>query len=372
MNSPYISNMIKDEARKQLIRKIDSSNIIDNIPSDKQYNPTIKNIPAYNENEYRTEFHKIVISSFDRDWYNNTVESPYNFSILLGATSSTSNSVVDKVYKNVSSIGVNNFILPNKKINNHYTSNCSFKPIAHPYLLLSFDSINFTSRGTNKYLNESMGVYTPIVPIYKVNTLDYLEFKNSSFNSKVFSPAPHGFLSQLDIKITNPLGSIVNNNNDVLTIDSIYINNYNYLTLSENDYLIVKTNTYFNNNDFTQGDRIKFKYYKYHDMSFEESYQFNQFINKDAGHIIMDVDKSSSDSINYDLIHIPISADISDSTGNISIDSWFSNFVMKTLGNTAISVNSGKLINMNMQSHIIVSIETLEKNNNILKITNLQ
>ena len=38
---------------------------------------------------------------------------------------------------------------------------------------------------------------------------------------------------------------------------------------------------------------------------------------------------------------------------------------MKILSNVAIADTSGKLINTNTQSHLIVNIKTLEKNDNI-------
>ena len=100
-------------------------------------------------------------------------------------------------------------------------------------------------------------------------------------------------------------------------------------------------------------------------MSYDESSTFNNWINRDSGHYILDIDKSNSATTLYNQIIIPIPASLSRSTGNISVESWFNSFDMKILSNVAIADTSGKLINTNTQSHLIVNIKTLEKNDNI-------
>jgi hypothetical protein len=47
------------------------------------------------------------------------------------------------------------------------------------------------------------------------------------------------------------------------------------------------------------------------------------------------------------------------------VEDWFTSFDMKSLSNIAIQDNGGKLINVSTQSHLIVNIKTLEKNDNI-------
>ena len=100
-------------------------------------------------------------------------------------------------------------------------------------------------------------------------------------------------------------------------------------------------------------------------MSYDESGQFNSWINNVSGHYILDVAKSNSGTDLYNQIIIPIPASLSRSTGNIAVESWFSSFVNKSLSNIAIQATSGKLINVNTQSHLVVNMQTLEKNDNI-------
>ena len=100
-------------------------------------------------------------------------------------------------------------------------------------------------------------------------------------------------------------------------------------------------------------------------MSYDESGIFNDWINRDNGHHILDINKSNNSTILYNQIIIPIPAELSRITGNISVEPWFSSFLTKSLSNIAIEDTSGKIINTNTQSHLVVNIKTLAKNDNI-------
>ena len=80
-------------------------------------------------------------------------------------------------------------------------------------------------------------------------------------------------------------------------------------------------------------------------MSYDESGQFNSWINNDNGHYVLDIAKSNTGTSLYNQLKIPIPASLSRSTGNIAVESWFSSFVTKSLSNIAIADTSGKLIN---------------------------
>ena len=233
----------------------------------------------------------------------------------------------------------------------------------YPYITVSVAGINFSSYGTNKTLNNTLGIFTPLLPLPKsLSDISYLEFKNSSVQKKEYTQNPEGNISRIDLSITTPNGNIVSNLNDVLDIYSIFLNTSNTISLSISDSLIIQTNTYFNNVEFKNNDQIKMKKYIYHNMSYDESGLFNSWINNDNGHYIIDINKSDGSKTLYNQITIPIPASLSRSTGNIAVESWFSSFVTKSLSNIAIQDTSGKLINASTQSHLIVNIKTLAKN----------
>jgi hypothetical protein len=322
--------------------------------------------PNYTLPDTKTKNHIIIINSGDRNWYNYPNESPYNYLVKLGSVPTDQFSTVSHDYKNIVSFSVEKIILPNRPCIQSYMSNVSPHLNDNPYLTVTIQGINFSSYGTNRILNETVGIYTPIIPIPNLlNDLSYLEYKNSSVQKKEYDPTPEGYISNLNLRINNTNGTLASNLHDIQDIYSIFLTPGTTLPLSILDTLTIQTSTYFSNIEVKQNDLICIKNYQYHNMSYDESGIFNKWINRDEGHYVININKSNPTTTLYDQIIIPIPAELSTSTGNIIVDTWFDNFVIKSLSNIAIQDNGGKLINVSMQSHLIVNIKTLEKNDNI-------
>jgi hypothetical protein len=313
--------------------------------------------------ETKVKNHIVVINSIDRNWYGYPNETPYNYLVKLGGSAKDQYSTVSHDYKNVVSFSIEKMILPNRPCIQSYNSNISPRLNDYPYLAVNVTGINFSSYGTNKTLNNTIGIFTPILPVpISLSEISYLEYKNTSIQKKDYTPNPEGYISRIDLAITTPNGIIASNLNDVLDIYSIFLNTSNAIPIGISDSLVIQTNTYFNNIEFKKNDLIQMKNYVYHNMSYDESGQFNSWINRDSGHYIIDIGKSNVGTSLYNQLVIPIPASLSRSTGNIAVESWFSSFVNKTLSNIAIADTSGKLINASTQSHFVVNIKTLEKN----------
>jgi hypothetical protein len=318
------------------------------------------------------ELKAIVINSIDRNWYGYPSETPYNYLVKLGGAPTDQYSIVSHDYKNVVAFSIEKIILPNRPCIQSYNSNISPRLNDYPYITITVAGINFSSYGTNRTLNDTIGIFTPILPIPRqLSDISYLEFKNTTTQKKEYTQSPEGYISRIDLSITSPNGTIASNINDVLDIYSIFLNTSNTVPLSITDSLVIQTNTYFNDVEFTNNDLIRMKNYVYHNMSYDESGIFNNWINRDNGHYILDIGKSNMGTDLYNQIIIPIPASLSRITGNIAVESWFSNFVNKSLSNIAIQDTSGKLINVNTQSHLIVNIKTLEKNDASLFLKDL-
>lgn len=322
--------------------------------------------PDYQSPDTKIKNNIIVINSIDRDWYNYPKETPYNYLVKLGGSSTDKYSTVSQNYNNVIAFAVDKIILPNRACIQSYISNIAPRLNDNPYLALVIKGIDFSSYGTNKTLNETLGIYTPLIPLpITLSDIAYLEFKNTSIQKKEYSPAPEGYISLLDLSITNPKGIIASNLLDVLDIYSIFLNPNNTIPISITDTLIIQTNTFFNAIEFRQNDLIQIQKYQYHNMSFDESNLYNSWINSPNGHYISKITKSNIQTTLYNQIEIPIPADLDRTTGNISVESWFSSFIDKSLTNIAIQDTGGKLINTNTQSHLVVNIKTLAKKDNI-------
>jgi hypothetical protein len=323
--------------------------------------------PDYIPPDTKIKQHIVVINSIDRNWtYSANPETPYRFKVKLGGSSRDRFSIVSQDYKNVIAFSVDKIILSNRVCHVGYTSNLAPRLNDNPYLAVAIKGINFSSYGTNKTLNETLGIYTPIIPLpTTLSDISYLEFKNTSTQRKEYTPAPEGYISLLDISITNPDGVIASNLNDVLDIYSIYLNTSNTVPISTSDTLVIQTSTYFNNAEFRANDLIHIQSYQYHNMSYDESAQFNNWINGSRGHYVLNINKSNPATDLYNQLIIPMPATLSRTTGTLLVDDWFTSFVMKSLSNVAIQDGGGKLINANTQSHMVVNIKTLEKNDNI-------
>lgn len=323
----------------------------------------------YNRDDIKKNIivNNVNINSLDRDWYNNSNSSPFEFSVSFGGYGS--NSIVSMDYKNIISISLDTIISSNRLLDYNYNSNTYVRINDNPYLMASIDNLEFSGRGTNKKLNETMGIYIPFNSISdNVSNVKHLEFKNVTRQVKKFQPTPLSSLSQMDIKITDVMGQIIPTN-DVLAIKGIFSNNNVSATLSKEDYLVIETTTYFTTNEFLLGDKILIKNFQYGDLSYEESYQLNDFMNREAGHSILNVGKSNPSTELYNQIFINIPANNSRITGIFTVESWYSSLMIKHLGDTLVSC-SGKLININRQTHLCFTINTemynSKKINNVL------
>jgi hypothetical protein len=323
----------------------------------------------YNRDDIKKNIivNNVNINSIDRDWYNNTTSSPFEFMVSFGGYAS--NSVISMDYKNVISISLDTIISSNRFLDYNYNSNTYVRINDNPYLMASINNLEFSGRGTNKKLNETLGIYIPFNSISdNVSNVKHLEFKNVTRQVKKFQPTPLASLSQMDIKITDSQGEIIPTN-DVLAIKGIFSNNDDENTLSKTDYLVIETTTYFTTNEFLLGDKILIKNFVYKDLSYEESYQLNDFMNRKEGHYILNIGKSNSNTELYNQIFIQMPANNSRQTGNFTVETWYSSLIQKSLGDTIV-LCSGKLININRQTHLCFTINTemynSKKINNVL------
>ena len=322
--------------------------------------------PDYPNPDLKIKNNIVVINSIDRNWLNYPAETPYNYLVKLGGSSADQFLTVSNNYRNVVAFSIDKIILPNRPAIQSYNSNIAPRLNDNPYLTVSVKGINYSSHGTNRVLNETIGIYTPLIPIPSgLSNISYLEFKNTSTQRKEYTPAPEGYISVLDLAINTPQGTIASNLNDVLDIYSIYLNTSNSVPITTADSLIIQTGTFFNAVEFQPNDLLQIRGYQYHNPSYNESGIFNGWINRLSGHHIIDISKSNPATVLYNQITIPIPAELDRSTGNIAVETWFSDFVIKSLSNVAIQDNGGKLINVNTQSHLVVNIKTVEKNNNV-------
>ena len=235
----------------------------------------------------------IVLSSLDRDWYNNATDiNPFNYVAKIGNyLNNTGNNdlFTMNTIKNIKSIEIVKMILPNKKIIIDY-SNKERATSFEPYILVSLNQNNSTNDGTSDIINKASGVMCVITPISKAfSEVNYLEYKNINGAFKNYYNNPISNLSQLEVEIKTQLNQNPFPVNDVLDISTIYSSGSNL-----NEVLNIKSSTFFDD-QYQVGDIIKIQNYVYRDTNTypNESTSFNNFINRESGHKVIDVKNSN-------------------------------------------------------------------------------
>lgn len=294
----------------------------------------------------------IVINSGDRDWTNsNSSETPYNFRVVFGNNSRYGSSernlniLVNETFKNIDYLSCQNLVISNRE------SVDKFRPSNNPYLLININNIEQVSDSSNSKLQNAISIMTPKIPVSSSSTEDYryLEFGNiNGQNKKVNRNLPY-----MDIQIQSATGYTINGDNyqnDVLSVEQIYYN-------SSNTILEVKTSDYFTSTDFQVGDTVKFDGYLFRDDGYYESALFNNYINRNEGHIIQSISQSNSSLDMYDIINILPAGEFSRSTGNFELLDWFDNLITLTdIDSNIANDDTGKLINNNLQTSIFFKV----------------
>jgi len=324
------------------------------------------------EPQYYIKDHIIVVSSADRDWINRTDENVWNFNVRLGGKGVNNQySMVQNDMHNVISVGIDKLIMTNRALNITY-SNTVADMSTYPYLLVGVENIAGNLNGTNKTIDNAIGIMTHNNGILTKSDSEcnFIEFGNTSALAKEFYNQPIAKLSGLNITINNPLGSVPSPIDDVLNIKSI-----TYLpAVASNlatEYLVVQSVDYFHPEQYKVGDIIKFGDYVYRDTGvYAECSDFNTFINRDNGHRVIAVSTSDSTKTLWNRLYIPTPNSASVSTGNVSAETWFDDLKTKSMDDitTASSVtDSGKLLNYSMQTHMVYKVRSKQKMESFLE-----
>lgn len=315
----------------------------------------------------------LIINSLDRNWSStDSNETPYSFKVYFGNGTTTDHLNIPISLKNIVSIHISKLVIHNKQQDINYQTTLKETNNENPYLLVDLDGYNDTNNGTNKHIDSSTGIMITITPVGSTfSNFKSLEFKNINMSKKVFTSTPLSTLSYLNISIKDQLGEYPTKNiQDVIEIDGIVKSG-----AGSSEYLYIQTKTYFST-EYQTGDKIIIKNYQKIDKdsgnivdTSQNAVQFNAFINRPEGHKIIELTNTNGTPIYKNLIKISKPFNISSSNGTLEDFTYFTSLgTMKTLDLADTSVqqepgNNGKLINVNLQSHLFVIIETVEKQN---------
>lgn len=361
-----------------------------------------EDLVAYKELE-----HNLYIYSADRDWVTNQTENRYNFSVNFDPANNRPgfgySPATNKKFKNIVRIEFVKAIMPvegcdilrKSSANNGGTIDTSLttaNTFAYPYLQVRIPELNNNGYGTNDGINNAFAAisYDAYWASDSTSTVNkgYARFIPKFLKcQKVFYPTPLGTLTKLSFEIQRPDGELVCDSLDTQDVSGFYLSttvSTNYYSTAASGppntnpsaFLWIRTKAYFNRFAFGQGDRIQFKNIDFTSAQKTSaggaaSQQFLEFINRNAGHMIMDIGYSTDGST------FTVGANSVGYANCIIIKNWYpdpatGSTTPKFFGgsNTAentmvaaingVAPSAGRLINLNHQVQIILRVITRE------------
>ena len=285
--------------------------------------------------KYIEKTHYVIVNSLDRNWQGGTSQTRYNFSVNFNKDSENLEAGVQDIYKNVVSIETTMAILPQDSTVVPFDSRVYIDILQYPYLLLNIPELDDVFRGTNSINDKAFSVLifdkqndsqvfssdyitsdaqaTTDSQYHKQYKKSFYKFTPAYFEKKTYYNSPLASLNKMTLNLTMPNGVTVNTLPDVLNISAIGFlptvasgqvlknltdSDFEYAvshdfpnTDGDSRYIKITTSTSFSNKHFNLGDKIIIKGVT--TTSATNSETFTNFINRDEGHYILNLDKST-------------------------------------------------------------------------------
>lgn len=242
-------------------------------------------ILSYKENEYN-----LVIYSADRDWYNNTRENRYNFSVTFNPANNSQgfkySPSANMRFHNIVRIEMVKALVPNESVNTlitntgtgaapTYGTSTNLNVLTEPGIIIRVDELESNVFGTDNQLDRAFATLqydaqwvsdaTTSNPGYLAMIPKFLKCQ------KTYYPTPLATLTKLTIQLQRPNGNLVNDALDTLDISgifastsfipaysssSVYMNAALKDTNNNATFYTIVTKTYFSRFAFAKNDRI--------------------------------------------------------------------------------------------------------------------
>jgi hypothetical protein len=358
--------------------------------------------PKYAE---RTNY--IVINSLDRDWFN-TDETRYHFRVNFRPTDPEFKGAgIQDLYRNVTSVELVNALIPQDCVNIPFDSRVYIDILNFPYLLLQIQEFSDVFRGTNSHNDRAFSVLVydkqhdssvlsldyisgsdtivqtaPKTQFYREYRKTFYKYTPAYFEKKVFFNQPLASLPHMSINLTTPAGENLYTDSDVLTISRVATANLSAVatsleykaavgypgdvltTWNDRQYIRIQTESAFSNKMFRLGDLIRIQGFDCNAVLSVSNARFNEFMNRESGHYILNTDQcnvsipsTSSTNQGYTSnLYIAPPGELNSTNTGVNPNSYYSNLVSS---NPWVQTNS-KLININLQTHLLFKINTRE------------
>jgi hypothetical protein len=358
-------------------------------PRPQEYIIKQEEVVKYKENEVN-----LFINSGDRDWILNRNENRYNFTINFNTVSSNNNSTfspsVKERFRNIVRMELVKIIISAESLDMSYRmiagsptpvldTSRVISVLSYPYIMVRISEWSSNGFGTNANIDNTFGLVQYDQSWKSDNAagnFGYISMTPRYLKAqRIYQPTPLATLQKLSIQIERPDGNPLTQMLDTLDLLGIYLSdsttgsNYSTTGLS-NNYIFIKTQTYFSRFFVGEGDRIQIRSYST-TVKNAAQVDFDNFINNESGHIVVGIGNSTTLSVTdnfntsgYANIIIIRSRFGDPTTGNFA-RSYFSGSqpleeVLMTNLVSQPAISGSALLNTNRQSHFVLRLITRE------------
>jgi hypothetical protein len=354
--------------------------------------------------KYIEKVHYININSVDRNWESSNSETRYNFQVKFNQNQNyQGGATISNTYRNIISVELVSSIMPMDSYVEPFDNRIYMGLSRYPYLLLRIEDLDNVFRGTNNWVDKAFSTMI-FDKVFFTNTLssDYISGSGTSiiqstpkqgfageylrgfmkynpayFEKKKYYNNPLANLNRMSIEITDPRGNFINTQKDVLDLSAIaftgnvaavsgteLVPTYAWPFSTQGSYTYVKltATTYFSNRLFRIGDRIIIK--NFAGATGANGAAFTSFINRDEGHIILNLDVETNGAANTNNrgfingIYISPPGKLDANNQTVDPTTYIGNGV--TFGTVS---NWGRLIDMDLQTQLLFRIVTRDPDN---------
>lgn len=298
-------------------------------------------IPQEDIVKYRETEYNIFLTSSDRDWYRNTAENRYNFTVNFNTGTKRQgfpyNAALQERFRNIQRIEFVKVILPVESLTTlprlvpgtSVTVDTSrvLNVFSLPFIGVRIAELNNNGFSTNPSEDNTFA----IVQYDTTWSSDLLAPSSSAGGSpaltksgftgfipkflktqKVYAPTPLATLQKLSIRMENHAGELLSSQSDVLSVKRICLSDAvttigsgtnssiyksaNLPSTPQNGFLYVQTSSYFSFGAIAEGDTILFQGYTPATVSSAAS-DFQNYVNQSAGHVVVATAYKSGSSI---------------------------------------------------------------------------
>ena len=394
-------NFLTDKYVERMEERIVNDDSIQTIPPEEVQINQDRLIKTQRDTQpkYIEKVHYININSVDRNWQQTNSETRYNFQVKFNQNQDfRGGATISNMYRNIISVELVSSIMPMDSYVEPFDTRIYMGLSRYPYLLLRIEELDNVFRGTNNWVDKAFSTMI-FDKVFFTNTLstDYISGSGTSiiqstpkqgfaseylrgfmkynpayFEKKKYYNNPLASLNRMSIEITDPRGNFINTQNDVLDLSNISFTGnvgavtgtelvptyaWPYSTQGSYTYVKLTTTTYFSNRLFRIGDRIIIK--NFAGATGANGPAFTSFINRDEGHIIINLDVETNGAANtnnrgfINNIYISPPGQLDSLNQTVDPATYIGSGV--TFGTVT---NWGRLIDMDLQTQLLFRIVT--------------